>query len=113
MKDGILFSKGRIIDGMNFSQTGGIEVTDLGNLGLKSHLPLVDRYSPLAYALSNHVHWTLANHRGPETCNRLSLENVLIIQGANLYREVAENCIKCRIKRKKFLEVPMGLISDH
>ena len=39
LKDGILFSKGRIIDGMNFSQTGGIEVADLGNLGLKSHLP--------------------------------------------------------------------------
>ena len=74
---------------------------------------MIDRYSPLAYAIGNYVHWNLAKHRGPETCSRISLENVHIMQGASLYREIGENCIKCRIKRKKFLEVPMGLISDH
>ena len=70
------------------------------NLRLRSHLPVIDRHSPLAYAIGNYVHWSLAQHRGPETCSRISLENVHIIF---LFREIGENCIKCRIKRKKFL----------
>ena len=56
LKDGILFSKGRIIDGMNFLQTGGLEISDLGQLGIKAHIPVVDRHSPLAYSIANHVH---------------------------------------------------------
>ena len=113
MKDGILFSKGRIMDGMNFVQTGGLEISDLGNLGIKAHIPVVDRHSPLAYSIANHVHWNLAKHRGMETCNRISLEHVNILQGASLYREMGEECLRCRMKRKKYLEMPMGLISDH
>ena len=113
LKDGILFSRGRIADGMNFVQTGGIEVSGLGSLGLKSHIPVVDRFSPLAYAIGNYVHWNLAQHRGAETCSRVSLEHVSIIQSASLYKEIGEDCIKCRIKRKKFVDVPMGLVSDH
>ena len=113
MKDGILFSKGRIMDGMNFVQTGGLEISDLGNLGIKAHISVVDRQSPLAYSIANHDHWNLAKHRGMETCNRISLEHVNILQGASLYREMGEECLRCRMKRKKYLEMPMGLISDH
>ena len=32
MKDGILFSKGRIVGGMNFVKTVGLELADLGPL---------------------------------------------------------------------------------
>ena len=113
MKDGILFSKGRIIDGMNFVQTGGLELTDLGQLGIKAHIPVVDRHSPLAYSIANHVHWNLAKHRGVETCNRMSLGHVNILQGASLYKEIGEECVRCRMKRKRYLEMPMGPISDH
>jgi hypothetical protein len=58
------------------------------------------------------MHWTLAPHRGVETCNRVSLENVHIIQGAGLYREIGENCPRCAIKRKKYLEAAFGPIRE-
>ena len=90
MKGGILFSKGRILDGMNFVQTGGLELQDLGQLGIKAHIPVVDRHSPLAYSIANHVHWELAKHKGIETCNRISLSHVNILQGASLYKELGE-----------------------
>ena len=90
-----------------------MEVSDLNHLGIKTHTPVIDRFSPLAYAIANHVHHDLAKHRGMETCNRISLGQVSIIQGASLYRELGEQCIRCRMKRKKYLEVPMGPISDH
>ena len=86
MKEGVLFSKGRIVEGMNFVQTGGLELSDLGQVGIKAHIPVVDRYSPLAYSIANHLHWNLAKHKGIETCNRISLTHVNILQGASLYR---------------------------
>ena len=112
LKDEILFSKGRIIDGMNFVQTGGLDIPDLGQLGIKSHVPVVDRHSPLAYSIGNHVHWELSKHRGIETCHRISLGHVWILQGANLYKEIGEQCITCCMKRKRYLVMPMGPISD-
>jgi hypothetical protein len=41
---------------------------------------------------------------------RESLENVHIIQGATLYREVGQNFLRCAIKRKKYLEAAFGPI---
>ena len=113
MKDGILVSRGRILEGMNFVQTGGLELRDLQQLSIHSHIPVIDRYSPLAYSIATHIHWDVAKHKGIETCNRLSLEHVSIIQGASLYKELGEQCIRCKIRRKKFLESPMGPISNH
>ena len=65
---------------------------DYNKKGLRTSLPVLDRYSPLSYAIAQYVHWKLAPHRGAETCNRVSLENVHIMQGASLYRELGEQC---------------------
>ena len=111
-KEGILLSKGRLLDEMNFVETAEVPNLDLGCLGVRVNLPLLERYSPLAYSIAEHIHWDLAVHRGVETCNRMSLENVSIIQGATLYKELSEDCVRCKIKRKKFLEAAMGPISD-
>ena len=113
VKDGILFSRTRIIDGMNFEQTEGLEVNALSNLGIKAFTPVLDRFSPLAYCIARHVHWNLATHRGVETCHRTSLEHVTILQGANLFKELSEECIRCKVTRKKYIDAPMGLVSDH
>ena len=48
-----------------------------------------------------------------QTYNRISLEHVNILQGATLYREIGEECLRCKMKRKIYVEMPMGLISDH
>ena len=79
-----------------------IVLIDLAQLmGIQASLPVLDRHSPLSYSIAQHVHWTLAPHRGVETCNRVSLKNLDIIQGAGLYREISENCLRCAIKRKR------------
>ena len=82
-------------------------------MGIKAHVPLIDRYSPLAYASGQHVHWNLAHHRGIESCNRFSLQNCSILQGMSLYKEIARDCIWCARKKKKFLEASMGPVSDN
>ena len=98
---------------MNFAQTVGLEVSDLGQLGIKSQIPVIDRYSPLAYSIALHVHWDIVKHKGMEICNRMCLGHVHIIQGASLHRELGEQCIRCKIFRKMYLEVSMSLVSDH
>ena len=110
--DGILLSKGRLIDGLNFKDTGELGDINLGSLGVKVNLPVLERWSPLSYAIAQHIHWSVSQHKGIETTNRLSLENVSIIQGMTLYREIANECIRCHIKRKKLVEVPMGPVAQ-
>ena len=111
-KDGILFSKGRLLDGMNFVETGELGHFNLGSLGVRVNIPILDRHSPLSYSIAQYIHYDIGKHRGIETSNRLSLEHVSIIQGMTLYREIADNCWKCKMKRKRFLDVNMGPIAQ-
>ena len=111
-KDGIILSKGRLIDGMNFVETGEFGDYNIGSLGIKVNTPVLARFSPLSYSIGQHIHWTVGRHRGIETTNRISLQHVTIIQGMNLYRELSNDCIRCHIKRKKFVEVPMGPVAN-
>ena len=101
--DGILLSKGRLLDGLNFKETGELGNINLGSLGVKLNTPVLDRWSPLSYSIGQHVHWNLGKHKGIETSNRLSLQSVTIMQGMTLYRELAEECIRCHMKRKKLV----------
>ena len=112
-KDEIIFSKGRILDTMNFAEMGDLDIPDLPAMGVKTHVPIIDRHSPLAYSIAQHIHWNVSHHRGIETCNRLSLQNCLIMQGMTLFREISDECLWCAKKRKKMIEVSMGPVSDH
>ena len=61
--EGVLLSTGKIIGETEFIQAAEIDV-DLGALGIRTRLPILDRYSPLAYSIAQYVHWDLAVHRG-------------------------------------------------
>ena len=111
-KDGILLSKGRIIDGMNFLETADLDTLDLGSLGIKTMIPVIDRYSPLAYSIAQHFHWSVVKHRGMETCLRFSLEHVHILQGMSLFRELSLECTKCKMKRGKYIKAATGPLGD-
>ena len=111
--NGILYGKNRILEGMDFQNVSGMDMVNLNPLGVNTICPIVDRYSPLAYSLFQYIHYDLSKHSGMETCHRLALERVFIIQGFSLFRELAAECIKCKIKRRKFLEISMGPIGDH
>ena len=110
--DGVLLSSGRILNEMEFIQTAELEV-DLGSMGIRTKLPVLDRHSPLAYSIAQYIHWDLAVHRGAETCSRLSMEHVHIIQGAALFREIAQNCPRCAMKRKRYLDASFGPIREN
>ena len=113
MKEGVLLSKGRIIDGMNFLETADmVDTLNLGSLCLKTMIPVIDRYSPLAYSIAQHFHWTVANHKGMESCLRYSLGHVHILKGMSLFRELALECIRCKMKRGKFIKVSTGPLAD-
>ena len=58
-----MLSKRRVLQGMEFLETAVVDV-DLGAMGIRTSLPVMDRHSPLCYAIAQHVHWDLAPHRG-------------------------------------------------
>ena len=108
--DGVLVSKNRMVDGLEYLYSGELNI-DLGSLGIKLHAPVLDRFSPLAYCVADHVHWKLAPHKGMETQNRVSLEHVHILQGMSLYKEISLECIRCNMRRKQFIKAEMGGLS--
>ena len=111
--EGVLLSKGRLLDTMNYKETGELTEIQIGDLGVRQYLPVIERYSPLAYSIADHIHWNVASHKGIETCARISRENVFIIQAHSIFKEFAHDCILCKKKRKRFLEVEMGPASDN
>ena len=105
---------------MEFCIAGAALWTGTGNktsLGKEVQLnlltPVLDRHSPISYSVALFIHSELANHAGFETCFRFSLSYCHIIQAASLFREIGEECSKCKIIRKKYLDVVMGPVSDH
>ena len=70
-KDGILLSKGRLLDGLNFVETGELGDLNIGSLGVKVNTPVLDRFSPLSYSIAQHIHYKVGKHRGIETTNMM------------------------------------------
>ena len=73
-------------------------------------VPIVDKYSSLAYALINEVHWydSDACHSGSETVARYLLKVAYIIEGTSLVELFKANCPRCRYLHKRKIEVAMG-----
>ena len=113
-KEGILFCRSRIIDGQRLLQAAEFSADSIGaEIGLHLLTPLIERHSPIALSIAMYIHQNVAKHAGAETCYRLSLTYCHILQGASLFRDIGRMCVKCRIIRKKYLEVAMGPVSDH
>ena len=114
LRNGILFCRSRIMDCQRFITAGGFPKTTLGKeLGLNFMTPMLDRFSPIAYSVAKFIHEEVGKHAGYETSYRLSLGYCHIIQGASLFREIGDECVKCKMLRKKYIEVVMGPVSDH
>ena len=111
--DGILLSTSRFFQGVKFVEAGGLKPGDLEHMGIKSKVPILDRFSPLSYCIAQHVHSNLSVHRGPETCFRTSLQHCFIMQGLPLFTELQAECIRCKKIRKKYLQQLMSPLSDH
>ena len=107
-ESGILFSKNRLHEGLSFVTAGELTNLKLGDLGINVTSPMIDRFSELAYSIGTHMHFVVGRHKGVETIHRMTLEHVTIVQGMSLHKEIASDCVVCKKKQKKFLEVEMG-----
>jgi hypothetical protein len=58
--DSVILSRGRIMQCMEFMETAEVDV-DLGSMGIRASLPVLDRPSPLSYSIAQHVHLTTCN----------------------------------------------------
>ena len=112
-EDKILFCKTRVLEGHTVQAVGGLHLeagmSELLNLNFK--VPLIDEHSPLAYPLALHLHDRF-NHKGYETCYRMSLNYVKILGGLRIFKNINSNCAICMKERKKYLEVSMGKIAE-
>ena len=101
------------MDGQRFLASGDFDQNDLGiDINLNLWTPIIDQYSPIAYCIALYIHVEVCKHSGFETCYRRSLGLCHIIQGASLFHEIAEECSKCSMMQKKYLNVVMEPISD-
>ena len=109
---GIIFSNNRLLETVEFQKVTGMEMVNLDPLGVNVRAPIIDRYSPLAYAIAQYIHWGVSKHAGLETCNRLCLERVHILQGFAIFRELSHECATCKIRRRNFLEMSTGPVAQ-
>ena len=112
-RDGVLFSKSRILEGQRLQLAGGLEdLKIIPEAQLNMMTPVLDRHSPLSYNIADYIHRVAANHAGYENCLRESLNHCFIIQGMSLFRQMGEDCTKCLKARKQYLKIIQGPIPD-
>ena len=89
------------------------EMLDLETFtGIKFRVPVLEKNSPLALCIAFHMHYNVANHKGSESVYRVSLQHAKIINGKSVYEAVEEDCIRCKILKKRYLEQMMGPLAD-
>ena len=112
--DGILFAKTRILEEQELRVMG--ELDEMLNMedftGVKFKVPLIEKHSPLAVCIAFHMHYRVAPHKGCESVYRVSLQHAKILGGKSLYTAVEEDCIRCKILKKRCLEQMMGPLAD-
>ena len=111
-KNQILYYTGRILPSQQFDNNSGLQLSDvcLDLCASTFFVPVIDKHSPLAYALINEVHWhdPDAQHSGNETVMRHLLKICYIFEGSRLIDLFRKNCPRCRYLHEKKIEVVMG-----
>ena len=78
-------------------------------------VPIVDKYSTLAFAIISDIHWNdkVAQHSGAETVWRYLLKKAYIIEGRSIVKNIKRLCQRCRYIKKKTIDIIMGPVSEH
>ena len=106
---GILYFDSKIMDGQSINDVENV-FQDLSPLHFCK--PILDRYSPISYAIMTHVHTKVANHRDITTCLRESFSEAYILHGRSLSEEVREGCMKCKRFKAKRVNVEMSKLHE-
>ena len=111
-QNGILLYTGRILPSQRINDK--LELSDVCiDLSMSSFcVPIIDKFSPLAFAIVNEVHWydKDACHSGNETVMRFVQQIAYIIEGRSLVSQFRRDCPRCLYLRKKTIDVAMGPI---
>ena len=113
-KNGILLYTGRLLPSQKVDNQ--LHLVDVcTDLSMDTFcVPVIDKYSPLAYAIVNEIHWHNPDvlHSGNETVWRQVLKISFIFEGKPLVAQFRADCPRCHFLNKKHLEVSMGPVSD-
>ena len=112
-KDGILYYSGRILPSESVTIVGKATQAMIDLTSTTFCVPIIDRYSPISYALVNEVHWNhvTASHKGVETTWRYLLQREFIIEGRNLVKIIRSTCERCRYLTNRTIEITMAPVS--
>ena len=115
MKDNIMYYTGRILPCNNVTPTKNITRTMLDLTSSTFFVPIIDRYSLIAFSIVNFIHWDhpTAEHTGVETVYRYATQIAYIIDARDLIRIIRRRCERCRYLTKRTIEVEMGPVSNH
>jgi hypothetical protein len=109
-QNGILYFSGRLLDSSRVKAMEEV-MFDLSPVSFCKHI--VDRHSPVAYAIMLEMHWKDVNHLNSVTTYRESLGTAYIIRGRDLAKEIRETCNFCIRYKARMVEVEMGKIHEN
>ena len=109
-KDGILYYSGRILPSQEITGVKTLCDTSFDLQQTTFCVPLIDRSSPIAYALASEVHWHHpdTNHGGIESLLRHTQCVAYLIGGRKLVVDLKKACARCRFLEKRAIRVAMG-----
>ena len=113
-ENGILYYTGRILPSQKIDNKVSLGDVCL-DLGMTSFcVPLIEKHSPLAYAIVNEIHWYSddARHSGVESVMRYVQNIAYIIEGRSIIKKFGSECPRCRHLKKQAVDVAMGPISN-
>ena len=108
--DEILYYSGRILPEQKVQNESHLADVSFDLCDKSFCVPMVDKLSPVAYSIASEVHWYSydVRHSGIESVLREIQSIAYLISGRKLVKGIKLSCIRCRILRKKRLEVVMG-----
>ena len=113
-EDDILYCKSRLLESAQLRAVGHLsETINIESFtGVKFKVPVLDKHSPLAVSIANHLHYVKYQHKGAESLHRLSLQFCHILGGRQLFNIISNDCIFCKKLQKKLLKQVMGPLAD-
>ena len=110
----ILLYTGRILPSKDVSIVGTFTDVMKDLSATTFCVPILDRFSPIAYSISMDVHWNNATvkHSGIETTQRFVLKKAHIIEGRMLIKHIKKTCLRCRYLAKRTVDMAMGPVSS-
>ena len=108
-KDGILLYTSRILSGDEIDDPENV-FPDLKPLQFV--VPLVERYSPVAYSIMLYAHGVLGRHRSAVSTLLESRGIAFILHGRSLAIEIRDACPHCKRYKGKLLEIEMGRLHE-